>query len=289
MERALVGTDGTGPDAMSVQQPIERVRAAITAFIGLEAASGIVLLAVALLALAASNSPMAPLYRQALELPVGIKIGTFALDKPLLLWINDGLMAVFFLLVGLEIKRELVEGELSSPAQAALPAISALGGMAVPALVYAAINWGDPTALRGWAIPAATDIAFALGVLSLLGSRVPSSLKVFLVALAILDDLGAIVIIAIFYTSELSLLSLGLAAAVLVSLALLNLLGVDTDHPLCLARDRAVGVRAQVGSACDPGRRRHRFRHPDRCQVHSPSVRRCATWNMRSTRGSPIW
>jgi len=219
---------------MSVQQPMERVRAAITAFIGLEAASGIALLAVALLALAASNSPIAPLYRQALELPVGIRIGTFALDKPLLLWINDGLMAVFFLLVGLEIKRELIEGELSSPAQAALPAISALGGMAVPALVYAAINWGDATALRGWAIPAATDIAFALGVLSLLGSRVPSSLKVFLVALAILDDLGAIVIIAIFYTSELSYLSLGLAVAVLVSLALLNLLGVTRITPYAL-------------------------------------------------------
>src|SRR5262249_31282108 len=152
-------------------------------------------------------------------------IGPLALEKPLLLWINDGLMAIFFLLVGLELKRELLRGELAPFAQAALPAIAAIGGMAAPALVYVALTARDPVALRGWAIPAATDIAFAVGVLSLVGNRVPPSLKLFLLALAIFDDLGAIVIIAAFYTKNLSWVSLALATGGIAALVLLNLRG----------------------------------------------------------------
>jgi NhaA family Na+:H+ antiporter len=155
-----------------------------------------------------------------------VRFGAFEIAKPLLLWINDGLMAVFFFLVGLELKREVLEGELSTPAQAVLPALGALGGMAVPALIYAALNWHDAVALNGWAIPAATDIAFALGVLLLLGKQVPVALKVFLMTLAVLDDLGAIVIIAIFYTADLSLTSLSVAGTALAVLVAMNRRGV---------------------------------------------------------------
>jgi len=165
---------------------------------------------------------------------VPIGLAPFALDKSLLHWINDGLMAIFFFLVGLEIKRELVVGELSTPQQAALPAIAALGGMLVPALIYTGINWGDPIALRGWAIPAATDIAFAVGVLALLGDRIPAPLKIFLLALAIIDDLGAIIIIALFYTASLSLMALGLAAVGIAALVLLNHRGVTAIWPYLL-------------------------------------------------------
>jgi NhaA family Na+:H+ antiporter len=180
-------------------------------FLKLEAAGGIVLCAAAALALLLANSPLSAVYEQLLELPVAIQIGGLVIAKPLLLCVNDGLMAIFFMLVGLEIKRELVEGELSSVSKAALPAIAAFGGMAVPAIVYIAFAWGDPDAMRGWAIPTATDIAFALGVLALLGPRVSPALKIFLLALAIIDDLGAIIIIALFYTTELSLIALLLA------------------------------------------------------------------------------
>jgi Na+:H+ antiporter, NhaA family len=199
-----------------------------------EAAGGVVLLAAAILALILDNSSARPLYDALFDTPVTLRVGALELDKPLLLWINDGLMAIFFFLVGLEIKKEMLAGALATRAQAALPLIAAMGGMMVPAAIYLAINGGDPAAARGWAIPAATDIAFAVGVVALLGSRVPPALKVFLLALAIIDDLGAIVIIALFYTSQLSLLSLGLAGAGIVLLALLNMRGVSRLAPYVL-------------------------------------------------------
>ena len=206
----------------------------IEEFFRLEAAGGVVLGIAAVIAVAWANTPWRGLYEALLSTPVAVQVGALTLDKPLLLWINDALMAVFFLLVGLEIKREAVEGELSSVRQAALPCIAAFGGMLGPALVYSGINWGDAVALRGWAIPAATDIAFALGVLALLGTRAPSSLKIFLLALAIIDDLGAIVIIALFYTADLSLLSMGLAVGGVAALIVLNLAGVTRIAPYAL-------------------------------------------------------
>src|SRR5882724_10646178 len=199
-----------------------------------EAGSALPLLAGAVLALLLANSPFDWVPDQLLATKLTVAFGTLGLSKPLLLWINDGLMAIFFLQVGLEIKREFLEGELSSLRQAMLPAIAAVGGMVVPAIIYVLCNLGDPIALRGWAIPSATDIAFAMGVLSLLGARVPIGLKVFLLALAIFDDLGAIVIIAIFYTANLSLVSLLLAAGVLVVMLALNRLGVTRIAPYAL-------------------------------------------------------
>ena len=192
-------------------------------FLDSEAAGGTILMLVAALALVISNSPGAPLYFAALDLHIG--------GLSLLHWINDGLMAVFFLLIGLEIKRELLDGELSTWSRRVLPGAAAAGGMAVPALIYAALNSGSPETIRGWAVPAATDIAFALGVISLLGRRVPVSLKIFLTALAILDDLGAVAIIAVFYTADLSLPALGLAALLLLFLAALNFSGVQRILP----------------------------------------------------------
>ncbi len=198
----------------------------IDEFIQRESSAGILLIFTTLLALAFSNSFLAPLYQGFLHIPVGIRIGPLELDKSLYHWVNDGLMAIFFLLIGLEVKREILEGHLSSIREVALPGIAAVGGMAAPALVFLIFNLGDPVAVNGWAIPTATDIAFALGILSLLGKRVPASLKIFLMALAIIDDLGAIVIIALFYTTDLSILSISVAAAALVVLILLNRLGV---------------------------------------------------------------
>ena len=209
----------------------ERLAKKLHDFAKLEYASGLVLLAAAILALIASNSPLSPLYDLFLRTPVAVRVGALHLDKPLLLWINDGLMALFFLVVGAEIKRELIEGELSSLRRAALPAVAALGGMVVPALLYILVSEGDPDMRAGWAIPTATDIAFALAALSVIGKAAPPSLKIFLLALAIIDDLGAIVIIAIFYTSELSVIALGLAAGVLAFMFLLNRLGVKSVAP----------------------------------------------------------
>jgi len=195
-------------------------------FLKLESAGGMILFAAGVLAMAFANSPLEPFYRLMIELPVPLGIGAWQLSKPLLLWINDGLMAIFFFLVGLELKRELLAGELADTRTAILPAIGAIGGMAVPAGIYAWVNAGDMLALNGWAIPTATDIAFALGILTLLGPRVPVGLKVFLVSLAIFDDLGAIIIIALFYASQLSALALLIAAGCLGILFLLNRRGV---------------------------------------------------------------
>lgn len=195
-------------------------------FLKLETSSGFMLIGAMLLALLCANTPLSGLYGGFLQTHVEVQVGALELAKPLLLWINDGLMAVFFLLVGLEVKREVLEGELSSLPQIALPSIAAVGGMVVPALIYVWINWSNPSVLQGWAIPAATDIAFALGILALLGKGVPNSLKLFLLTLAILDDLGAIVVIALFYTSHLSILSLFLATLAIVGLVVMNRLGV---------------------------------------------------------------
>ncbi len=198
----------------------------IEEFIKKESSAGIVLIFVTILALILQNSPLSELYSSFLHTPVEVRFGALQIAKPLLLWVNDGLMAVFFFLIGLEVKREVMEGHLSSVKQVALPGIAAVGGMVVPALVYIIFNKGESFAMNGWAIPTATDIAFALGILSLLGSRVPVSLKIFLMALAIIDDLGAIIIIALFYTSELSMLSIGVASASLIVLFILNRMGV---------------------------------------------------------------
>lgn len=206
----------------------------IQRFLALESASGMLLVIAAVLAMLVVNSPLKGWYELLLNTPVAIQIGALKIAKPLLLWVNDGLMALFFLTVGLEIKREVIEGELSDLSKAALPVIAAIGGMAAPALVYTLINYDHPQAMRGWAVPTATDIAFALGVLSLLGKRVPISLKMFLLTLAIVDDLGAIVIIAIFYTTELSSLSLSVAAGALVVLFILNRRGVLSLTPYLL-------------------------------------------------------
>ncbi|MDX1516317.1 MAG: Na+/H+ antiporter NhaA [Woeseiaceae bacterium] len=197
------------------------MQATIRNFLRMESAGGIVLMLAAVVAIVIANSPLARYYDLLLDVPVEIRIGAFYIAKPLILWINDGLMAVFFFLVGLELKREILEGELSRPANVMLPAVGAVGGIAVPVAVFVAFNWGDDAALRGWAIPAATDIAFALGILSLLGNRVPIALKVFLVSLAIFDDIGAIVIIAVFYTADLSAAALTVAGACLAVLSVM--------------------------------------------------------------------
>lgn len=207
---------------------------AIQKFLRLEASGGIVLVIAAIVALIWANSAIAPYYVSILDTPVTVAVGELNLHKPLLLWINDGLMAIFFLLVGLEVKREILDGELSSMDKALLPGIAAVGGMAAPALVYVLFNVWDPATLSGWAIPAATDIAFALGVLALLGKRVPASLKIFLLALAVMDDLGAIVIIALFYTANLSVTSLAVAGIALMVMIGLNIAGVKRIAPFML-------------------------------------------------------
>lgn len=206
----------------------------IQRFLALESASGILLVIAAVLAMLVVNSPLKGWYELLLNTPVAVQIGALKIAKPLLLWVNDGLMALFFLTVGLEIKREVVDGELSDLSKAVLPVIAAIGGMLAPALVYTLINYDNPQAMRGWAVPTATDIAFALGVLSLLGKQVPTSLKLFLLTLAIVDDLGAIVIIAVFYTTELSALSLSVAAGALLILFILNRRGVLSLTPYLL-------------------------------------------------------
>ncbi|MDQ6974798.1 MAG: Na+/H+ antiporter NhaA [Mariprofundaceae bacterium] len=187
-----------------------------------ESFAGILLIFVTILALILQNSALSDVYTSFLHTHVEIRFADLQIAKPLVLWVNDGLMAIFFFLIGLEVKREVMEGHLSSIKQIALPGVAAIGGMAIPALVFIAFNQGDAFAMKGWAIPTATDIAFALGVLSLLGKRVPASLKIFLMALAIIDDLGAIIVIALFYTSELSTLSVVVASVSIAALWIMN-------------------------------------------------------------------
>lgn len=196
-------------------------------FLKLESASGIILILAALLAIGLANSALAQHYQSFLNTEVQVRIAALDINKPLLLWINDGFMAIFFLLVGLEVKREMLEGALSSRVQATFPAIAAVGGMLAPALIYSFFNYGDEATRAGWAIPAATDIAFALGVMALLGKRVPTSLKVFLLALAIMDDLGVIIIIALFYTQQLSLTALAIGVVATLALLWMNRRGED--------------------------------------------------------------
>ena len=195
-------------------------------FMKLESSGGILLLLSALLAMLIANSPLSLFYEGFLNTTIAVQVGALEINKPLQLWVNDGLMAVFFFLIGLEIKREIMEGELSSFSQVVLPGVGAFGGMIVPAALYTWLNWGDSVALEGWAIPVATDIAFALALLGVFGSRVPIALKVFLLTLAIFDDLAAIVIIAIFYSGDLSLSALYISVAALVIAVTMNRVGV---------------------------------------------------------------
>jgi NhaA family Na+:H+ antiporter len=211
-----------------------RATRALATFFRLEAAGGILLIFAAALALVAANSVLQPLYDGFRDLPVQIRLGTFEIAKPLLLWINDGLMAIFFLLVALEIKREVISGQLAQREQLLLPVVCAAAGVAVPALIFTALNTGDAGAMRGWAVPTATDIAFALGVLALLGSRVPVGMKLLLSTIAVIDDLIAIVIIALFYSHGMSFVALGWAAAALVAMWLLNRRGVTALTPYLL-------------------------------------------------------
>ncbi|CDH31295.1 Na+/H+ antiporter NhaA [Xenorhabdus bovienii] len=246
--------------------------AIIRQFLKLEAAGGIILIIAAIVALVLANTPLQGIYHQFLNLPVAVQFAALEIKKPLLLWINDGLMAVFFLIVGLEVKRELMEGSLAGRDKAVFPAIAAVGGMIAPALVYLLFNGGDEIARQGWAIPAATDIAFALGVMALLGKRVPTALKVFLLALAIIDDLGVIIIIALFYTKTVSLTALGLAGAMIALLAWMNWRGIAKTSVylmvgavlwVCILKS---GVHATLAGVIVG------FMIPLRCQKgHSPS------------------
>ncbi len=184
---------------------IDRVEKALKDFLKQESAGGIVLIASALLALIVANSPLADAYFGTLNTKLNISFGSFEINKGLILWINDGLMAIFFFLIGLEVKREIIDGQLSTWDKASLPLAAAIGGMAIPAAIFVALNWSSPESINGWAIPAATDIAFALGILSLLGPRVPVALKALLLAIAVIDDIGAITVIALFYSGEIKI------------------------------------------------------------------------------------
>ncbi|MCR8922882.1 Na+/H+ antiporter NhaA [Dasania sp. GY-MA-18] len=214
--------------------PIGRFGRSIQRFIRLESTGGLLLIAATLLAMAVKNSTFSDLYIAFLNIPGMVQVGALSIEKPLFLWVNDGWMAIFFFVVGLEIKYELLHGHLSDRSQLVLPLAGAVGGVAVPAIIYLMLNWHDPVGVKGWAVPTATDIAFALGVLAAVGSRVPVALKVFLMTLAILDDLIAIVIIALFYTSGLSLTSLVAAAIVLALMLALKLAGTRGPFPFII-------------------------------------------------------
>jgi Na+:H+ antiporter, NhaA family len=207
---------------------------AIDSFFLHEASGGILLILSAVAAMLVANSPLLQAYTDLLNTPLAVTINVEGISKPLILWINDGLMAIFFFLIGLELKREVLEGKLKNPRDVILPGIAAVGGMAIPALIFVSFNWNEPSNLQGWAIPAATDIAFALGVLALLGDRIPASLKVFLLTLAILDDIGAIIIIALFYTADLSLGHLSMALLPIAGMAWQNMRGAHRVAPTLL-------------------------------------------------------
>ena len=213
---------------------IDRVGAALKDFLKQESAGGIVLIVAAALALIIANSPVSAGYFGTLQTKLNLSFGSFAIDKALILWINDGLMAVFFFLIGLEVKREVIDGQLSSWNQASLPLAAAIGGMAIPALIFVGFNWNSPESINGWAIPAATDIAFALGILSLLGPRVPVAMKALLLAVAVIDDIGAILVIALFYTGEIKLDMLGGAAAMLALMFVIGRLRIGSAIPYVL-------------------------------------------------------
>jgi Na+:H+ antiporter, NhaA family len=207
---------------------------AIDSFFLHEASGGILLILSAVAAMLVANSPLLQAYTDLLNTPLAVTINVEGISKPLILWINDGLMAIFFFLIGLELKREVLEGKLKNPRDVILPGIAAVGGMAIPALIFVFFNWNEPSNLQGWAIPAATDIAFALGVLALLGDRIPASLKVFLLTLAILDDIGAIIIIALFYKADLSLGHLSMALLPIAGMAWQNMRGAHRVAPTLL-------------------------------------------------------
>ncbi len=213
------------PDA-----PIVAILGSFPTFVRTQSLSGIVLMVASLTAIVIANSPLSAAYEAILHIPLAVRVGTFTLELDLLHWINDGLMAVFFLVVGLEIKREVMVGELATIRKATLPIAAAIGGMLFPALIYLAFNYDTP-AERGWGVPIATDIAFALGILALLGKRVPLGLKIFLTALAIVDDLGAVLVIALFYTSSIELYAIGGAAVMIALLVIINVLGVHSRAP----------------------------------------------------------
>ncbi|MEM1052351.1 MAG: Na+/H+ antiporter NhaA [Pseudomonadota bacterium] len=213
---------------------IDRMSAALRDFLKQESAGGVVLIAAAALALLIANSPLADAYFGTLATKLNVSFGDFAINKSLLLWINDGLMAIFFFLIGLEVKREILGGQLSSWDKASLPLAAAIGGMAIPALIYVGINLNSPESISGWAIPAATDIAFALGILSLLGPRVPVAMKALLLAIAVIDDIGAITVIALFYTGEIKLDMLGGGAAMLALLLIIGRLKIASTIPYVL-------------------------------------------------------
>jgi NhaA family Na+:H+ antiporter len=217
----------------SNRSPIDRLIRPFQEFVRIQASGGILLLICAVVALIWSNSPAAETYFHIWETPITIGFGHLTLTEPIHLWINDGLMAIFFFVVGLEIKREFLVGELSTPQQAALPIAGAIGGMVAPALLYASMNAGTPGA-PGWGVPMATDIAFAIGMLAVLGKRVPVALKVFLIALAIVDDIGAVLVIALYYTSHISGAALGFAAIVTILLISANLMGVRNQVFYCV-------------------------------------------------------
>lgn len=255
------------------------LRSTFTRFFQLEAAGGLLLIAAATLALIINNSPLSGLYTAFLEIPVVFQIGAVNISKSLLHLINDGLMALFFLIIGLEVKREVLEGHLSKVSQVILPGAAAIGGMVIPALVFIALNYESPAAMSGWAIPMATDIAFALGVLALLGKRVPVSLKLFLMTLAIIDDLGAIIVIAMFYSGELSNMALMVAGAAIIALIAMNRFGVVKLGPylliglvlwVCVLKSGVHATLAGVVLAfCIPLRTRHEEASPAQTLEHS--------------------